>query len=921
MGGLAVQGPLIFGRERELARLAAMLDRARAGTSGAVVVRGEPGVGRTALLREFERRAEPCTVLSATGIGSESEVPFASLAELLLPLRDHLDELTPFHAEVLAGALALGPPVRTSPFAVGVATLSLLAAAAEDDGPVVVLVDDAQWVDSESERALGFAVRRLRAEAILAVFAIRSDVPFLDVAEELQLTGLDADAGRQLVEGHRGVPVAPEVAEELHRETGGNPLALVAAADLLHPEQLSGRRPLDQPLPLGSRLSEGVGAQLVDLDEATRRALLVVAASHSGSYRAVHAALEELGLGEEQLAQAEARGLIHLGGPTIRFTHAVLRSAVYHAAVPADRRAAHAALAHLGPGLTSPEERAWHVAAAAVGPDEQVAAEMDAAADQMLERSAYSAASIAYERAAELSTDERRRTERLLEAIKAAQVVGRTDRALRLLDGALPRIDAPDLRAQVSLLRSFVGVRAGDTEPAFRTLQHEAQRIEAVLPGVAAAMLSQAAMQAPVAGQTRLGLELAEHAYELSPDPGTVAALGAMRMYAGQEREARDLLLGAAPHLGGIDIQAPEHVIGIFAALSLAWMYEHEAALRLTDPVIASARDTIAPGVLPLPLLARAEVDLRRGDWTAARAGAQEARRLAEELGQVALLPFADAVLAAQEALRGAQGACERHCGQSLQAAGEVGISGIEMFTSAALGMAALGAGRVNDAIGHLEGVRSAAERLEIPSVVIAPWRENLIEAYVRDGRRRDATELLAEFEDRAGKADNAHVWAVVRRCRALCDPGAADQALSEAMEWHAKAAVPFERARTQLHTGEHLRRTRRRGDARHHLRAALRTFEDLGARHWTERAAASLRATGGVVRPREHPVSQNLTPQELQVALAVAEGATNKEVAAALFLSPKTVEYHLGNVYRKLEVRSRTELARRLSGRDEPAV
>lgn len=921
MGGLAVEGPPIFGRERELARLAAMLGRARAGTSGTVVVRGEAGVGRTTLLREFGRRAEPCTVLSATGIESESEVPFASLAELLLPLRDHLDELTPFQAEVLAGALALGPPVRTSPFAVGVATLSLLAAAAEDDGPVVVLVDDAQWVDSESERALGFAVRRLRAEAILAVFAVRGDVPFLDAAEELQLTGLDAEAARQLVEDHRGVPVAPEVAEQLHRETGGDPLALVAAADLLHPEQLSGRRPLDHPLPLGSRVSEGVGAQLADLDEVTRRTLLVVAASHSGSYRAVHAALEELGLGEDQLAEAEARGLIRLGGPTIRFNHSVLRSAVYHAAVPADRRAVHAVLAHLGPAVTSAEERAWHLAAAAVGPDEQVAAEMDAAAVQMLERSAYSAASIAYEQAAELSTDDRRRTERLLEAIKAAQVVGRTDRAVRLLEDALPRIDAPDLRAQVSLLRGFVGVRAGDMEPAFRTLQREAQRIERVLPGVAAAMLSQAAMQAPVAGQTRLGLELAMHAHELSPDPGTVAALGAMRMYAGQEREARDLLLGAAPHLGGIDIQSPGHVIGIFAALSLAWMNEHEAALRLTDPVIASARDMIAPGVLPLPLLTRAEVDLRRGDWTAARASAQEARGLAEELGQVSLLPFADAVLAAQEALRGAEGACERHCAQSLQAAGEVGISGIEMFTSAALGMAALGAGRFKDAVDHLEGARLAAERLDIPSVVIAPWRENLVEAYVRDGRPGDARELLVELEHRAVEADNAHVWAVLRRCQGLCDPGIADEALGDAIERHGEMTVPFERARTQLQLGEHLRRTRRRADAQGHLREALRTFEDLGAHPWAERAAAVLRTSGGVVRPRGHHVSQQLTPQELQVALAVAEGATNKEVASALFLSPKTVEYHLGNIYRKLEVRSRTELARRLSDPAERAV
>lgn len=907
----------LFGRERELARLGSLLDDARAGTSAVLVIRGEPGIGKTTLLRTFAETATDATVTSAAGAEPGAAVPFSSLAELLLPLRQHLDDLPTYQAEVLAGALALGPHVQSDPFTTGVATLSLLAAASETGGPVIAVIDDAQWIDAESQRALRFAGRRLGAEGVLMLFAIRDVAEGLEGFEQLRLAGLDVQAVEALVEHLTGVQTTPDVSERLHRGTGGNPLAIVTAAELLAPEQLAGEEPLDRPLPVGSRLIEAVGAPLADLDEATRMAMLVAAATHSGSYATVRAALEEMGIDDQHLGEAERRGLIHLGGPTIRFRHPILRSVAYHTPDPEDRRAAHEVIARVTRGSTLREERAYHLANAAVGPDEEVAGELEAAAVRMLERSGYAGASTAYERAASFSTDEERRARRLLEAARSAQVVGRGEHALHLLDDVLARSDDPELRARAHQLRGVVAIWIEDPDVTLGTLQREAARIEETVPDVSAAMLAEAAMQSPVAGRVRLGLTLAQHAYELAPSPMTTAALGAMRMYTGSEGEARRLLSEVAPRLATRDVLSPEHPIAVFAALSLAWLYEHEQALTLIDPIILTARSASAPGLLPLPLLVRSEVDLRRGRWAAAYAGAQEAVRLADELRQLTLQPFALTTVAVLEALRGTVETSGQHLEEAAVLAERFNILGMGMFGGVARGLAALGAGRFGDAVTHLERVRLDAERLDVSSVVVAPWREHLIEAYVRDGREQDASDLLAEFERRSEQADNPHVWAVLRRCQAMLDPEMADEAFEDALSWHDRVEVPFERARTHLHYGEHLRRIKQRGDAQQQLQLALRMFEDLGATPWAERAAVELRATGAAVPASVPPGFHRLTPQELQVALAVAEGATNREVAAALFLSTKTVEYHLGKVFRKLQVRSRTELARRLTEAD----
>lgn len=912
------QSARVLGREAELSELAGMLAAARHGHSAALLIRGEPGVGKTTLLQEFTRRATGATIVSTAGIASESDVTFSSLADLLVPLAEHLSQLASHQREALAGALALGSPVPSDPLTLGAATLSLIAAAAERQ-PVVVLVDDLQWIDGPSRRMLHFAARRLRTDGIVMLFAARDDADPLAGVEQLLLTGLDQNTSRLLVETCTNVPVSPTVAAGLHRHTGGNPLALITASSRLSTAELTGDQPFQRPLDVGRALTETLGAHLSDMPEPSRRALLVVAATQSRNHRLVRASLAELGIGEDALVIAEQHGIVDLGGPIVRFRHPLLRSAIYHRAEAAERRAVHAAIA--AAAVESPdEERSWHLAAAATGPDEQVARALESTAQEALQRSGYAVAATALEQAAEFSIDEPHRIERLLGAAQAAQTAGRSEHALTLLERALERAEASDLRAQGQHLRALIGMWLGNPEVNLALLQEEARRIEAEAPAEAALMLSTAAMQAPLAGRAPIGLKLAERAVELAPSPTTIAALGAMRMYSGEEAEARRLLLEAAPTLATATPGSHEQVLAVFAAFSLAWLYEHDDALRLVEPVLDAARSVPVMATMPLPLIVRAEVNFRRGHWARALADAEEARGLADEFRQRAILPFTYALLAVLEAVQGKTEASEHHCVEASTLADALGLVGTDLFVERARGFAALGAGRSDEAVAHFERVRLITERVAIPSVVVGSWRENLLEAYVREGREDEARHLLEEFQRRAEAAQHPYVFAVLHRCRALLEPEEADAAFPEALRWHLEMVCPFERARTELAYGEYLHRSERRGEARRHLRSAMTAFQDLGAVPWIERTAAALRASGEPVS-RDQLSLHDLTPQELQVALTVAEGATNREAAAALFLSAKTIEHHLGNVYRKLGIRSRSELVKYVWRSSDPGA
>jgi hypothetical protein len=442
---------MLLGRRREQARVDALLADACAAISGALVVHGEPGIGKSALLRYAVGRAEGMTVLSATGVESESELPFSGPSELLHPVLGFFDEIPPPQARALAGALSVGPPGAPDRFAISVATLSLLAAAAEQR-PVLAVIDDAHWLDLSSREALVFAARRLHADPVLLLFAARAGEHVTFEApgvQQLTLRGVDQDACNRLLARSGASEVSPSVADRILEATGGNPLAILEIPRVLSPAQLSGREPLAEPLPAGPAIQRSFARRLASTPRETQAALLAAAASQSGSTSEVRRACNTLGIGYVALEQAEDAGLISNDGVRIQFRHPLMRATVCHGATAPARRRAHRALAEALAGEPLASQRAWHLAAAVDGEDEKVAAALEDAAREARERSGHAAAATAFERAARLTPDPEDRSRRLFEAGGDAHVAGRSDWAFRLLHEALPLARGEMLQADI----------------------------------------------------------------------------------------------------------------------------------------------------------------------------------------------------------------------------------------------------------------------------------------------------------------------------------------------------------------------------------------------------------------------------------------------------------------------------------------
>ena len=897
---------MLLGRDAERARLAELLAEAHAGASAALVIRGEPGIGKSALLDDAVAAAGGMTVLRARGVESESELSFAGLADLLGPVTSELGSLPPPQRAALAGALALGPPVPGDRFTLYAATLSLLAAVAER-APVLVAVDDAPWLDAPSREALVFVARRLQEEGVVLLLAARTGEPIGDLPE-LVLGGLDAAASEALLGGN----VAPQVAARLFDATGGNPLALLELSGLLSDAQRTGAEPIEEPVPVGAGIERAFSHRLGALPEPTRRTLAVAAASESGAVDELAAA----GLDLSALEPAEAAGLITVAEGRVTFRHSLLRSVAYRAVSAPEQRAAHRALA----GALDGERRAWHLAAAAVAPDEEVASRLAEAAGAARARGGPAAAMRAAERAARLTPDPAARAGRLLEAAGDSARVGHPDRAQELLAEALELAADPRLRADVQHLHALIEARSGAAAAAAELLGAEAERIEPVDP-VRAAMMTMAAVQ-PLfeAGDTGTGLEVARRGQALCERAGLPpmpAGLPlAMALLLCNERPtARPMLDGAVAWLDEADdpwALGPVLVFGIGQAFM--WMEDHERARRLIEGAIAQCRAWSAPGLMPYGLLCLAELEFRVGRWAESYAAGAEAVRLADETGQINDIGYSLAVLARVEAGLGREHECRSHLAGALEIVDLLGAEIVRGYVGASEGLLELGLGRSEQAVTALEAVATFLAERPAGDPAVLPWPPDLIEAYVRLGRRDDAEAVLTTFEDAARHAGSPWATAAAARCRGLL-------AAEDAFEAPLRAALdhremPFETARTQLVLGERLRRAGRRVEARAELREALAAFERLGAQPWAERARSELRASGERVRRGSPTAAEQLTPQELQVALEVARGSTNREAAAALFLSPKTIEFHLRNIYRKLGIRSRTELVRRvLSG------
>ena len=916
---------MLVGRATECGRIDALLDAARAGEGGALVLRGEPGVGKTALLGVAREHADGMHVLEARGVEAEADLPFAGLSQLLAPVLGHAECLPVRQRDALSGALGLGAERPSERFAAYAATLSLVAEAA-GERPLLALIDDLHWMDSASAEALAFVARRIGHESVALLLAERDDAaPAPRGVEAVAIEGLDGRAVAALLAALALEPAPAAVADELRRQTGGNPLALVELARLLSTEQLAGAEPLPEPLPAGAALERTFGARIASLPDDAQRALLIAAAHDSGALPPLIAALRARGLTLDALVRAEADGHITVSGDRVAFRHPLLRSAAYYRGAPGARRDAHAALAGALPHERA--RRAWHLAAATIEPSEAVADELDVAARDAFSRGAPASAGRAFEAAARLTPEAGARARRLLEAARAHHVAGAPDRARPLADEALAASDEPCLRADIQRVRAHAQAMRSAPRATRALLLDEAARVEPHDPARAAGLRLDAAYAATMLGDPRDALRQAERAW-----PAAEAAGGTLRLIA-------TLVLGGALILRGDSARGTALQAEALALLDLdelalsgnhvapagmteLWLGHYEQGRRLLADGLRAARTSGALTAVPHTALALAYGDFYVGDWAAARAHADESLQVAAELDQQSFATQPVCLLALVAGLQGRLDEARTTLADALAQAELHGVESTRTVGAWAWGHIDLAAGDCEAAVARLDAVgRFSLERgLEEPGV--SPWAQDLAEACARTGRLAQAERTLEVLDAQATRTGRRLAHAGVERCRGLLGGDAEFEAHFErALAWHDGVPCPYERARTELCFGERLRRAGRRSDARAPLQRALAGFDALGAEPWAERARSELRATGERVRRRTPDTRDQLTPQELRVALLVVDGATNREAAAALFVTPKTIETHLNNAYRKLGIRSRVELARHVAPSDGRVV
>ncbi|MBL1110357.1 AAA family ATPase [Streptomyces sp. 5-8] len=896
---------MLYGRGAEQDRVDQLLSRARKGESGALVIHGEAGIGKTALLAHAAQRTAEGhgRVLRTVGIESEMELPFGGLHQLLRSVADRLDPLHVAQASALRAALGLTGGPAGDRFTMGAAVLAALAEVASD-GPLLCLVDDAQWLDGASLDALTFAARRLHGEGVVMLFGLRDGVRADAVTglPRLHLQGLDPLAVHTLL-ADRVPDLSPFARGRIIEQSCGNPLALLELPAALTAEQRAGRvNPITLPAGLvtpASRIQESFQEQVRRLPDPTRTMLLVAAADDSGDLDLLLRASTRLGTTLEDLEPAEAATLVQLTEHTLTFRHPLVRSATYQDAALARRVAAHRALAealaeHPAGTLGTPatgnthadrraDRRAWHLAAATTGTDEAVAEAMEEAAIRAGGRRGAAAASAAYERAAQLTADPARRTRLLAAAAFTSAEAAQFPRTAALTD----RIDAlaldPATFTDLARVRAIVELDQGSPRRAAHILMECADRIRS------------------------------------SPDRDSdLAAVLAEALQAAQSSGAADLIAEAETRMAALPADSapgagfPERITAGGRAQLRA---DHVAAHREAAACVRDCRAQHVIGWLPTSLHLLAQAQSAIGRYQEAGAAAEEGLAVAEEFGRNHRGTYLRATLATLAALRGDGERCTTLATAALAYADPHGINLAAAHAHRALGLLALGLGRAEDALAQLE---AADARVDHPTLS-APLLPDLVEAAVRAGCRDRTAEPMSRLEAWASAAGQPAATALLHRCRALTEASngsARTQAVAEhfaaALHAHTDGPVqPFEHGRTELLFGEWLRRERRRTDARHRLHAALETFETLGALPWASRARTELQAIGEPLSPdtaTRSPLAR-LSPQEREVVRLAAGGATNREIATQLFLSPRTVGHHLYRAFPKLGITSRTDL------------
>jgi DNA-binding CsgD family transcriptional regulator/tetratricopeptide (TPR) repeat protein len=886
----------LLGRDRSLDRLRALVDGVREGRGAAIRIEGAPGVGKSALLEAIVPADLTC--LRATGVESEAGLALAGLEELLAPLD--------------AAGLVAGDDAHDPAGLLREVSARLAAAA-----PLLVLVDDLQWLDSSSRAAVGFLARRAARLGIgvVAVWSLRGETP--EDWPGVETLALDELAREDALALARRGGLTEGAAEALVAAVGGNALALVEAPAELSAAQRGGRAPLPDPPPAGERLRRAFEDRVAGLPEATREALLFAAA---GAPAASVAA---------DLGPAEDEGLVRLGAAldgaagmrgAVVFTHPLVRAAAYHSAPPSARRAAHERIA----AAAAEPERSWQLALGAAGPDEELAARLEALAGEALRQGAPGTAAAILERAVALTPEPAAALPRALTAATAAATAGQPARARGVLDAVLPTVADPGAHADVQLLRGMAIHQSGRPREAHALLEAEAEAIAATDPMRAAALLTHACIALMGTGPLSGMAATAERARALAgPGADLIPSVieAEVLVSLGEHGRARGLLAAHEPALAGWDPTAPGHEVLAVAALCRLWLGDHaEAEAQLTRLVEANrAAGAVTPLALPLAVLAT--VHLRRGDLALAAACAEEAAEIAETgLGTGFVGTLALAAVAMIAAHRGDAEACEAVAGRMLSLGGGLELPSTLACAEQALGHLALGEGDAELAVGHFRRALDHTHEHGTIDPAFLFTHADLVEALVRVDRPEEAAPVLAELEAGAELTGGAWAGAAVHRCRALVGPPEeVDAHLEAALAGHADPAMPFEAARTRLAVGERLRRARRRADARVPLAAAHEAFYAMGARGWAARSASELVAAGGSAPGDGAPGGDwaaDLTGRERDVCELVAAGRTNREVGAALFLSPRTVEHHLRSSYRKLGIRSRTELAARVAGR-----
>jgi len=900
----------LVGRESECTKIDRLLEAACAGDSGSLVVRGEAGIGKTALLAYAADRADAMTVLRCTGVESESDLVFAGLYGLVRPILAHLGEVADRQSVALTGALGLTPSAGTDRFLVSAALLSLLAAAAEAR-PVLCVVDDAQWLDTPSAVALVFTARRLRAERVAMLFSAREGDPHrfeTPGLQELVLTGLDDSSASALLARHlRGA--AASVRERLLTEAAGNPLALLELPAGLSPEQLAGQDPLPETLPLTARLQAAFEQKIARLPDTTQLALLIAATDDTGEAPAVLRAAAQLGLPPDALDPAEKAGLIRTPAGMIVFRHPLVRSALHDAATLNQRQRAHVALAAALTGDEHADRRVWHQAMATLTADEEVAAALEASARRSQVRAAHSSAVTAFARAAELSTDLHRRTSRLAAAAHAAWAAGEPGRARGLIERALPGTSG-QARAKLLLLAGVIETRCGDIRAALRMLLESADA--AGESSLTLEVLGEAAETAAFAGDFQAAAELGRRAATVTPgtdrDRFLIAVLtGLSAAMVGDHNRARGALGDVVTLAERLD--DPRALIW---AASAAWAAPELAdELSYASQAVALVREGGLVSMLPLALQHQATALLDRDRFDLALAAAEEGYRLAVDTGQTWATSWHLATMALVEAIWGCSEEARDHAGQLLTLGRNREAPYLIGIAEWRLGLLYLTEGRPDQATGHLLAA-TAADSPESHPMIALRAVPDAVEAATRAGRQAELTARFARYQEWVAGTPTGEHSALCSRSRALLEPDRAAEHFGQALATPA-ALPPFWRARTELLYGQWLRRERRRQEARGHLRAAADLFHQLRALPWEDSAAAELRATGETARKRDPSAFGQLTPQEQQIAGLVADGLTNADIAARLFLSTRTIDYHLRKVFTKLGIASRTELAPRI--------